>query len=411
MVALQLSRQSGVPPWRTIWAEDGRVFLVDAHAEPLRHVVLGSYAGYAHVVPRVIASIAVHLPIDDAATCFAVAAAFVVALLSCYIYYATSSLLGARWKRLLIAGVPWLLPLAPYELIGTIANLHWFLLPAAAVAVLDCSERPLRIGSAVVVLLAAALSDPLAVLVLPLAVPGLLNPASRRSALIRTSTLVAALAVQAVVARTAPSGAVTSTGTDGLADILGIRYAGEFIFGPRWEDNVYRVLGGALPWVSGILLVTLVALKWSQLSRRTRRTAGVLLLTSVGSLVLPLVLRGTADVLPTSERLILTGSRYFMLPFFLLSFYILLPQRSKTLSAARSAWPSWLLPAACSLWLLLIIIPSWRQSNLRSAGPAWSSSLAKARAQCLLLPASQAVEVQISPGYWFATLPCDVVGR
>jgi hypothetical protein len=55
-----LERQAGDPPWHTLWAEDGRVFLPDALAHPLSSLVT-PYAGYLQLVPRLIADGAGHL--------------------------------------------------------------------------------------------------------------------------------------------------------------------------------------------------------------------------------------------------------------------------------------------------------------------------------------------------------------
>ena len=63
---------------------------------------------------------AIGIPIVIAATLYSPhwLFALIVALVSCYIYYATADLLARRWQRLLLAAVPWLLPLVPYELLG-----------------------------------------------------------------------------------------------------------------------------------------------------------------------------------------------------------------------------------------------------------------------------------------------------
>jgi hypothetical protein len=95
------------------------------------------------------------------------------------------------------------------------------------------------------------------------------------------------------------------------------------------------------------------------------------------------------------------------LPFVLLGVYFLLPQREAPARAA--AWPGYLLPAMCAVWLVLIVVPAWRQVNLRSPGPSWTSALDVARQKCTAGPPGAVVEVQLSPGYWYADLDCGVV--
>jgi hypothetical protein len=407
MIALQLSRQAGVPPWRTVYAEDGTIFLGDAYRQPLDRVLFRSYFGYGHVVPRVLASVATDLPIERVPVFLSVVSALLVALLSCYIYFATDLLLDARWKRGLLACVPWLAPLAPFELIGTIANLHWFLLPSAAVALLDTSRRTSRVVLGCIVLVLTAVSDPLVVLVVPLALPGLLSAVRRGSTIRRLIALGGGLVVQLLVVESAPPGSVASTGVHRLFDVVGIRYAGDVLFGTRWADNLYRAFGTAYPWISLVALALLVGLKLAFVRRRELLTAGLLLVVSVIAFVVPVVLRGTDGFLsPTVGVINHGGSRYLMLPFVLLVIFFLLPQAVSTRVRSQRRRTAIVLPALLTLWIVAIALPAWRQTNLRSPGPTWSSALRDAAALCPAADSHGGASVDITPRPWQMTVAC-----
>lgn len=58
---LTLLRQTGLRSWSTAWAEDGGVFLTEAWAQGPA-VVLTPYTGYLHLVPRLLAEVAVSPP-------------------------------------------------------------------------------------------------------------------------------------------------------------------------------------------------------------------------------------------------------------------------------------------------------------------------------------------------------------
>ena len=52
--ALQLVRAPGIPAWRVMWAEDATVFLSQALGRSFPEALGTTYAGYLHIVPRLI---------------------------------------------------------------------------------------------------------------------------------------------------------------------------------------------------------------------------------------------------------------------------------------------------------------------------------------------------------------------
>src|SRR6266704_5096885 len=75
-----LLRPTGVRPWRSLWAEDGRDFLTGGLNHPPVIGWFRSYQGYQHVIPRMIGSLAALFPLDRAADVFAFASAGIAAV-------------------------------------------------------------------------------------------------------------------------------------------------------------------------------------------------------------------------------------------------------------------------------------------------------------------------------------------
>lgn len=146
-----------------VWAEDGAVFLVDARAHGVGSLIY-SYSGYGHLVPHALALIGSWLPLSAYAAFTVISSAVVVGLLAWYVAGAARELTSSWvWAGVAALGLV-LVPAHRVESLGNLANLQWFLLPAAAWAVVD--PRPGRVAKMVVMIVAAA-SSPLAALLVP----------------------------------------------------------------------------------------------------------------------------------------------------------------------------------------------------------------------------------------------------
>ncbi|WP_157676999.1 hypothetical protein [Auraticoccus monumenti] len=149
-----------------VWAEDGAVFLHDAQQAGAVSIGM-EYAGYGHLVPRLLALGASALPMATVPVYVVVAVALTLGLLAWFAAAAAGSLTGSR-LAMVVAGTSFALaPALHDEVIGNLANLQWFLLAAASWA-LSTSASRLRWGAALVAGLAAA-TTPLVALLLPAA--------------------------------------------------------------------------------------------------------------------------------------------------------------------------------------------------------------------------------------------------
>jgi hypothetical protein len=115
----------------TVWAEDGGIFLRERVALGPVDSLLHPYAGYLHLVPRLLVDLGWAMPIEDYARVLSLGACTVVGVVAAAVFVLARDVVPSWPFRLVLAAVPAILPLAPYEIAGNAANLHWFLLFAA----------------------------------------------------------------------------------------------------------------------------------------------------------------------------------------------------------------------------------------------------------------------------------------
>ena len=150
-----------------VWAEDGAVYLADftKHGLPSLGYV---YAGYLQLPSRLMVLLGLALPLRDFSAWCVLSSSVVVGLLAAFSFLAVRRVTGSpTWAA--VAGLSMaLVPALSLESMGALANLQWFLIPAAFWALLLPTQPGARLrAGAVVVALAAALASPLAVFALP----------------------------------------------------------------------------------------------------------------------------------------------------------------------------------------------------------------------------------------------------
>jgi hypothetical protein len=377
---LQLVRSPGVPAWDTVWQEDGGVFLTEALRAPLLETVNSAYNGYLHVVPRLLAGAVSAAPLDAAALLLSGSSALVVALLSVYVYVATGSsgLLRSTGARAALAGLMVLAPVTGYEVTGSVANLHWYLVFAAfwALVARPATRTGAVVGVAVVAL--SVLSDPLTALLAP-AVAWVLLTRRSRYAVVVVAVLLAGLARQLLVA--AVSDRPTAYDEVRLLDlpsIYALRVTGSLLVGDSYLDEFYLRFGLLFAYAS--LLAVAAGYAVTLLRRDVDRVA--LLLTgalSVAFLVVPLALRGTEYYLD-DDPFRLNGSRYTLLPFLFLATGVLMALDGRPAAAPPTAWTK--LRAAVALVAGALVLVNYAAPTVTTNGPSWQAELDRARAVC-----------------------------
>jgi hypothetical protein len=284
-----------------LWAEDAAIFMAQASL-PLHSAVSTDYAGYLHLLPRVIAWVQNRTgQISGAPHFFVWAALLITATSSAYISGALRVI--PVWARIAMALAPVVSP-QNGEVLLTITNLQWMLFPGLLVLLWECLFDPPKTGSVtrVAATVVLTLTGPFGVLVWPAAA---LIAWERRKSGIRLWWLAAysaAVAVQAFVM---------------------IRYPAPHVDSGRvgWVARFFKELfSDLLPWyvplsvgaILALLLVLAVALS------RAGPVTGLLCLLGIAVWAL-----GAQRVNGTSPTFVWygAGSRYLYLPllFFLWS--------------------------------------------------------------------------------------------
>ncbi|MEO8906491.1 MAG: hypothetical protein ABI310_00310, partial [Microbacteriaceae bacterium] len=112
----------------TLWAEDARNFLANALTHGLAALAT-PYAGYLHTVPRLIAGVTVQtVPVAGWANAMAFGACLVAAGVASLIFICARDVVPSTVLRLGLVAITLLAPLAPREVLGNAANLHWYFL-------------------------------------------------------------------------------------------------------------------------------------------------------------------------------------------------------------------------------------------------------------------------------------------
>ena len=169
VAVLALLRQSGTPAWRTLWAEDGRVFYSQALSMPFTRTLVTPHDGYIQLYPRLVAELATVLPPRDAAWVMALAGAISLGVISGLVFHMTKAHVASPALRALLGLSMVLLPVAGAELLDNAVNVPWWLFFSCFWALL-WRPRTLsgRVGAALLCALTAA-SEPLTALLLPVA--------------------------------------------------------------------------------------------------------------------------------------------------------------------------------------------------------------------------------------------------
>jgi hypothetical protein len=379
--AAQLLRTPGVSAWRSLEAEDGGIFYTDALNDPLVRTIGRAYEGYLHVVPRLLAAVASLFPVRDAAVLLNGSAALVVALLAAYVWSAARRVLPSAWGRSLLILLMLLLPAAGWEVNATVNNLHWYLDFAVLWVFIGRPRSAWGTGAGVVVAAAAALSDPLAALVLPLAGYRLLQAFRSRpvhvGALLAPVVFVVGLALQAVygVAEKTPNAFVQRDWRD-LPGTYGLRVVGTLLIGDRFLPGLFTRHG--LLFADACLVVGLVAAAAAlAVGRQQRRDVVVLLGYSAAFLVVPLMIRGTSIYLDRAH-VTLNGSRYMLVPALTLAAALLVALFRPREDPHRRPVPEMVV----TVLVVAVVAGSYSMTSFRSRGPEWSTGLHAAEQRC-----------------------------
>jgi len=398
--------------WDSIWAEDGHVFLQAALDEPFWHTVTTPYAGYLHLAPRVVAELVSALPLAWAGYAFTVAAAVLVVWVATTVWVSAAGPMRSVWLRGALALAVVVVPAGGSEAAGNVANSHFFLMFGAFWALLGRPRSRAAELSGHVLVLVAALSDPVTVALLPVAVARLVLLPGRRERALSITFLVGTAVQLAAVA-----GARRTTGgsTPGPWDVVlgyDLRVVLPHLMSTAVTERVASRGAVAVGLVATAALLLALVLGLA-LARRNRLAALAAATASGAFFVVASVFSLGAVYPPVGDgRYDLTlSARYTIVPGLLLVSAVVLladgaasrvPPRTRPVLLALATTP-----------VLLVAVLDHRQPDdrIRQGPAAWSARVAELQHDCSQDPTTPARDVEVQPGgAWLVRLDCADAG-
>jgi hypothetical protein len=403
LTVVLLLRQSGVGATNTMWAEDGAVFYRDALTHSAASNLVRTYNGYIQLLPRLIFEVIRFVPLSDVAFVVAVTGAALVAGLSLVVFRSSASHIRSPLLRGLLVAAIILLPVSPNELLDNVVNVSWWMILASFWLLIWRPRSWSGRAVAGIVCFLAAASDPIVILLLPIAILRVvaLRRASENSA---TIGLLAGIFFQLAVIATSHSSSSYQPGGSwpDLVRTFGVRVGLGAVTGVRVTDNLWSVhplLASILGLGVFVGLLGIVALKRD---RQLRSLVALVLGESVLLFFVPVVLR---DAVPTLlVEPVWFASRWQAVPA-LLVLGAVVAGTDRYISRRRGApWLAIVVAIAlCPAWIL-----DFQMVTPRTAGPAWNRQVAIATRECETGRGTH-VSLQISPPGWSVPLACRLV--
>jgi hypothetical protein len=384
------------------------------HPVPAKHhhqqLHLVKLAPYLHSVPRVAAALTVRLvPVEHWASAvafcsFVVAAGVAVVVFICARDVTADLAPGvAIGIRLALGLAVILVPASPHEVLGNLANIHWYLLWAMPWVLFYVPRTWWGASVLALVALSAATSEIQTVVFAPLILWRVRIP---RTIPVKALYL-AGLIAQAVTTIHAPRAQSDNPKIDLMSLVDGFFINGVMtIFLPR--EGVGGVLAATGPWIGVIFALPFVFAMWWVLRRRSDATANQRLFTAVLILSSVILYVTAVEVTPkaaygyagfTREYLEVAWiSRYGIFPAvsFLAVSIIALTIPAKHGSHTQTRWA---LRACVGGVLLAVVLIHFvpRGPTLRAGEPDYPSQIADWRIRCDHLPPAERVPIEAAP--------------
>jgi hypothetical protein len=407
-----------LPPtaWDTLWAEDGRNFLAGAEQHGPFGALFLPYAGYLHVVPRLIAGAVVWVvPVHAWAYAMTAASCLVAGGVAVLVFHTSASVVRTPLLRVLLAAVTVLLPLGPRDVLGNPTNLHsvlmwglfWLLLARPS------SRRSAVILSAVGLL--AALTEIQVAFLVPLMVLALRRRRGRLLVAGPMAGAVSQLVATLTSPREAPHHAADSIGSVGLGYLVNAVLPN--VFSQRAIGPVVAHGG----WLLGCAVLALVSLLVVAAVRRAGPGTRIAIL---GAAVLsPLVYAVSVLVTPNPatdyalfsheqlEHLVL--NRYGVVPGMLLLAVVVVSADVLWVDGAHEAQAGAARTVAIVAAVAVAATLSFGYTpatTRRSDGPRWSPQISAATARCASSGPDTVLQLHETLG-WHVPLECRFVPR
>lgn len=402
---------------RTIWAEDGALFLQEylAQGAGLMH----PYAGYLHFLPRTVVAVVVPLfGLENYPLGLTIACSIAVGLVAALTFHCASALTTNVAARLCWASIPVLVAPGTIETMGNVANLHWYLLwlaPWVLIKSPTALAQKLLLGASALVI---GLTEIQTALFLPL----IIFRWRDRSLWWAKTGLAAGVACQLFTMWMFPrfQGVTTEKG-DPLSVFYGyfLNSSSALVYGSNHSIVDHIVNYGAVPIVASAVPFAAVTLLVALLGNGMQRLAGGIFLVTSGTIWVAAVTLNPApwfnySTFQLKDWGLFYLGRYSVIPsMFLLALIPLLIALSadrerpatpnKLVDFATSTQFRWALIAA---FVVLQTVHFFGVDVQREGGPEWSTQIHAASQACQADPELENVEIQHAPRGWLTVIPC-----
>lgn len=373
-----------------LYAEDGEVFISDWLWHPAWNLFFAPYAGYLHVLPRMLSGLTVLFPVAWWGAATTVFACLAIGGVSSGVWLAARALQLRRLVAAAVALVPVLAPMGAVEALGNLCNLHWYCL--YLLTWLCCAGRRLthRYAWAIVVLL-CCLTEVQSLILVPFVV---ITWWRRRV----PWPIVAAWFIGAG-AQLVCYFAVQRPRTPGHPSILGTAagFIGNVVLGGFGErTTLSRSLSLVRLGFAGLLFLAFVALAIKVLWPSAHRWLGLFLLGISG---------GFWVVAMWSNNSLDFGRMLVLFRWGTTASMALTAAVAIVLSEVR--WRSWI-RVVVGVVLVLLILRGFSAdiSQRHGASPEWPVALETSTATCTT---SSTADVAIWPDGWFVPVACTRV--
>ena len=388
-----LERQTGHPAWTTVWAEDGWLFLPGALVHPGSSLWQAA-DGYLSLVPRIVADGVAQFPLRDAAPLYAVTGAVIASACAAFVFRASAGHVRNPALRVVLAASVLLLPTAlKAGLPNNGVNTIWYLLFAAFWALVWRPRSRTGMALAAIVCFAAAASNALVALYLPLVVARVIAlPRAREHA--ATIGWLAGGAVQLfeILFHSRPhqpTSALDALGFYGHNVIL------PAVAGHHFGQQLTTGLGIAgATTLAAIATAAVIAWVLVRGDAGVRVFAVTALVLGLALTLIPVFVHGAvADVEVTQSTLWASGSRYAQVPILLLDSLVIVAVDAYL---RRGGVPFERAGHGIAVVLLVAVlgitwVSDFRYTDLRSHGTTWTHIVHKMEHICLRHPQGSVV--------------------
>jgi hypothetical protein len=380
---LMLARQQGRPATDSLIAEDHKIFLPQALAHPWGSL-FRAYHGYEQLVPRLIAEVVAKLPFRDAAENFAVAGAVIASCCALFVFYACSGHVRTPALRVLLAASVVLLPTGLNSIANTGVNSPWYLLFAAFWALVWRPRSPAGAVVAAVVCFAAASSNALTALYLPLA-------AARVIALPRIREQAAVIGWLAGGFLQLPPVLTLTRQTQGTSLDHALAFYGHLVILPAVAGHHLAYLLWARVGLTAATLIAAAVVAavavWACLQTGPRARVFVLAALLLGLILtlVPVFVHGHVANIPVLRTaLYAPGSRYAQAPIMLIDSALIVAVdaylRRAGIRCERVAHATAAVLLVAGLGILWV--SDFRYANARATAPPWSHTVDRVERSC-----------------------------